>query len=130
MKYHRLLVVLVLIALVIIVGSGFDARGDVTLSDFSTEDDGGAVTVEVGVSSPMGYVRTAKERQEGDSLYVTFYSAFGGHNGSIGARDSFELTTPDSCRAIYFYSGSAPGAEYHLVLRRDGADEDWERVGP
>ena len=130
MKYHRLLGVLVLIVLVIVVGSGFDARGDVTLSDFRTEEDGGAVTVEVGVSSPMGYVRTAKEHREGDALYVTVYSAFGGHNGSIGARDSFELTTPDSCRAIYFYSESAPDTDYHLVLRRGGADEEWERVGP
>ena len=77
MKYSVLLSVLIVIALAIVIGSGFDTREDVVLDDYRTHADGGAVTVEVDVTSPMGYVRSAKERQEDGRLYVSFYSAFG-----------------------------------------------------
>ena len=126
MNYRILLAVLVVIALAIVIGSGFDLRGDVVLGGYREHADGGAVTVEVDVTSPMGYVRSAKERQEGGCLYVSFYSAFGGHNGSIGAKDSFELQTPTDCREIYFY---CDGDGYDLVLRREDASSSWERVG-
>ena len=130
MKYSVLLTALIVIALVIVIGSGFDTRGDVVLGDFREAEDGGAVTVEVAVASPMGYVRSADGVQTGDGLYVRFYSAFGGYNGTLGARDSFELTTPDDCREIYFYRDGNDGGEYDLVLRRDDASSDWERVEP
>ncbi len=136
MKYHRLLSVLIVIALVIVIGSGFDAREDVVLGSFRESGDGEAVTVKVGVTSPMGYVRSASEKQEGEGLYVKFYSAFGGHNGTLGARDSFELETPEDCREIYFYcakgDGAADGADngYNLVLRREDSASAWERVVP
>ncbi len=130
MKYHVLLSVLIVIALVIVVGSGFDTREDVVLGGYRAHADGGAVTVEVDVTSPMGYVRSASERQEGDGLYVRFFSAFGGYNGTLGARDSFELETPEDCREIYFYCADGSDDGYHLVLRREDAASAWERVGP
>jgi hypothetical protein len=129
-KYHVFLAVLIAIALMIVIGSGFDARGDVILGSFRETADGGAVTVEVVVASSMGYVRSADRTQTGDGLYVKFYSAFGGYNGSLGARDSFELETPDHCREIYFYRDGDAGGAYDLVLRRDDAASDWELVAP
>jgi hypothetical protein len=102
----------------------------VVLDDYRADADGGAVTVEVDVTSPMGYVRSVRERQDGNCLYVSFYSAFGGHNGSIGAKDSFELTTPADCREIYFLCDNSSGDGYDLVLRRDDASSAWERVEP
>ena len=128
MKYPVLLTVLIVIALAIVVGSGFDTRGDVVLGSFRETADGRAVTVEVDVTSSMGYVRSTSETQTGDGLFVKFYSAFGGYNGSLGARDSFDLTVPDDCCAIYFYRGGSTGGEYDLVLRRADASSDWERV--
>ena len=128
MKYPMLLTVLIVIALAIVVGSGFDTRGDVILDSFREAEDGGAVTVEIAVASPMGYVRSAYEKQTDEGLFVKFYSAFGGYNGTLGARDSFELTTPDDCCAIYFYRDGSSGGEYDLVLRRANAASDWERV--
>ena len=130
MKYSVLLTVLIVIALVIVIASGFDTRGDVILDDFREAEDGGAVTVEVAVASSAGYVRSASGTHTDDGLYVKFYSAFGGYNGSLGARDSFELTTPDDCREIYFYRDGNNGGEYDLVLRRADASSDWERVQP
>lgn len=130
MKYRGFLTVLIVIALAIVIGSGFDTREDVVLGGYRTRADGGAVTVEVDVTSPMGFVRSAEERQEDGCLYVRFYSAFGGHNGSIGARDSFELETPEDCREIYFYCDGTQADGYDLVLRREDADSAWERVEP
>ena len=130
MKYSTLLSVLIVIVLAIVIGSGFDIRGDVVLDDYRADADGGAVTVEVDVISPMGYVRSVRERQDGNCLYVSFYSAFGGHNGSIGAKDSFELTTPADCREIYFVCDGTAENRYNLVLRREDAASAWERVEP
>ena len=130
MKYQALLTVLIAVAMLIVIGSGFDLRGDVVLGGYREHADGGAVTVEVDVSSPMGYVRSTKARQEDGCLYVCFYSAFGGYNGSIGARDSFDLETPDDCREIYFYRDGAAEDGYDLVLRRADAASSWERVEP
>ncbi len=130
MKYSVLLTVLIAIALAIVIGSGFDTRGDVVLDSFRETADGDTVTVNVAVTSAMGYVRSVDETQTDDGLYVKFYSAFGGYNGSLGARDSFELTIPEDCREIYFYRDGQAGGEYDLVLRRDNASSDWERVQP
>ena len=130
MKYPVLLTVLIVIALSIVVGSGFDTRGDVVLGSFRETADGRAVTVEVDVTSSMGSVRSTSEMQTEDGLFVKFYSAFGGYNGSLGARDSFDLTVPDDCCAIYFYREGGTGGEYDLVLRRADASSDWERVEP
>lgn len=130
MKYSTLLSVLIVVVLAIVIGSGFDTRSDVILDDYRAHADGGAVTVEIDVTSPMGYVRSVRERQEDGRLYVSFYSAFGGHNGSIGAKDSFELTTPADCREIYFFGDNTVDNGYHLVLRREDASSAWERVEP
>ena len=130
MKYQALLTVLVVIALAIVIGSGFDTRVDVVLGGYREHADGGAVTVEVDVTSPMGYVRSVSEQQRDGCLYVRFYSAFGGYNGSIGAKDSFELKTPEDCREIYFFCDGDNEDGYDLVLRRADASSAWERVGP
>ena len=130
MRYRGLLTVLILIALTIVVSSGFIARGDVVLGAFRETEDGSALTVEVDVVNSMGHVRSASEEQVGDCLYVKFYSAFGGHNGTLGARSSFELETPDTCREIYFFRDDQPNERYDLVLRRDSADAKWEPVEP
>ena len=129
MRYQTLLTILIAIALAIIIGSGFDARGDVVLGDYRTAADGSAVTVQVGVAGSMGYVRAAQETHEGEKLYVKFYSAFGGYNGTLGAKESFEIETPQNCREIWFYRDG--GEEmYDLVLRRDDAASAWVRTEP
>ena len=127
MRYQTLLTILILIALAIVVGSGFNLRGDVVLGDYSASEDGSAVTMQVGVAGSMGYVRSVSETHEGDRLYVKFYSAFGGYNGTLGAKDSFELETPQACREIWFYRDGG-GEMYDLVLRRDDAASAWVRV--
>jgi hypothetical protein len=41
---------------------------------FSISKSGDVMTLKVGVASSMGYVRTMKERQDGNKEYITFYS--------------------------------------------------------
>lgn len=130
MKYSVLLTVLIVIALAIVIGSGFDTRGDVVLDSFRETADGNTVTVNVAVTDSMGSVRSVNETRTENGLYVKFYSAFGGYNGTLGAKNSFELTPPDDCCAIYFYRDGNAGGEYDLVLRRADTSSDWERVLP
>ena len=127
MKYRILLAVLLTIALVIVVGSGFSARTDVILNDYGSTQDGSSLTMEIGVAAPMGYVRACSEKQVGERLYIKFYSAFGGYNGSIGAKKSFLIETPDMCREIYFYRDGESEDAYDLILSREDASSAWER---
>ena len=127
MKYRIFLAVLLTIALVIVVGSGFSARTDVILNDYGYTQDGSSLTMEIGVAAPMGYVRACSEKQVGERLYIKFYSAFGGYNGSIGAKKSFLIETPDMCREIYFYRDGESEDAYDLILSREDASSAWER---
>lgn len=122
MKYKTLLALLSVIALCIIIGSGFCTRNDVMLTDYQAADD--ILTMKVDVSDSMGYVRACSEKQDGDRLYVRFWSAFGGYSGSLGASDSFSIKVPDACREIYFCRS---GNESDLVLSRDDAASGWKR---
>ena len=123
MKYKTLLALLSVIALCIIIGSGFCTRNDVMLTDYQAADD--ILTMKVDVSDSMGYVRACSEKQDGDRLYVRFWSAFGGYSGSLGASDSFSIKVPDACREIYFAAAAMKAIWYcHGTMRRPAGKEN------
>lgn len=108
-----------LLLVLIFLGSGFNPRTDVYLADYSVSSDGSQVQLQVGVASSMGYVRDYRAKLGGFNQYLTFYTAFGGFNSRIGARDTFTLQIdPVNCDEIYFYHGDGG---YTLVLEKDEA---------
>lgn len=119
-------VAVVLLGCLLFVGSGFNPREDVYLKDYSVSGDGTEITLEVGVSSSMGYVRDYREELGGFNSYLTFYTPFGGFNSAIGAKDTFCLEIdPVNCDEVYFYRG---GGGYALVLQKDPGSGMWERT--
>lgn len=130
MKKKLKLLAIILAVIVIIIGalfvwSGFLKRGDVGLNDFSVSEDGTKMTLNVGVSSSMGYTRGCSVKQEGDCQYVTFYSTFGALNSSLGAKNKVEIELDPSCKRIYFYHYDG---SYREVLRKNESTNEWERV--
>ena len=117
-------IVLVLGALYII-GSGFTKVVSAFIQDYAVSDDGKSMTVTVGVGSSVGYIRKVSIHQkEGGKLYLDCISAFGGINGSLGAKNEFVIPLEKDTYMIGLYRDNNA---YEAVLEKDASGE-WNRV--
>ena len=107
-----------------LIGTGFIMRTDVVLYDYIVAEDGLAISLDVQVSSSMGYTRGFKNQGGGiKSHYLTFYSTFGGVNSSFGAINTFVLELDEDDTEIYF---NRPNGGYELVLIKNADNGKWE----
>ena len=107
-----------------LIGTGFRVNPDVILSDYSISEDGTQITMHVGGSFAIGYIRGFKDHGGGEKPhYLSFYYAFGGLNGSWGAQNTFTLELAPDDTEIYF---KRPGG-YELVLVKDEETGQWSR---
>ena len=114
MKKKTLIISIIVVALIIIcffTASG-GSRTDVFLKDFELSQDGETMTLKVGVSSSIGYIRKMKRTSGNMNYYFTFYSTFG-INSRLGAKDTFTIDIDNNVDEIYFYTG---GKGYKKVL--------------
>ena len=117
-------IVLVLGALYVL-GSGFTKAGSAFIQDYAVSDDGTSMTITVGISGSVGYIRKVSVRQqEGGKLHLDCISAFGGINGSIGAKSEFVIPLDENTNTIGLYRN---GNTYEVVLEKDASGE-WNRV--
>ena len=122
--FIALLAILVLL-LAYWVGTGFMKNTSAYISDFSVSEDGSQITVQVGAASSAGYIRKAAvHQQEGGKLYIDCYCAFGGLNGSIGAKSVFTLPLDEDTAVIAIYRGANC---YEEILKKDD-DGVWHRA--
>ena len=113
----------IILAPSIFIGSGFNKRTDVVLSDYSVSDDGMKLTLNTDVISSMGYTRGFKDiGGQGKSHNLTFYSTFGGFNTSFLAKNEFVLDLNEDDREIYF---NRADGKYELVLQKDSKTGEW-----
>ena len=127
MKKKVFVVIATVLVLVVIyfVGSGFMKNTSAIINDYSVSADGKEITINIGVASSMGYIRDVKvHQQHGGKLYLDCYSAFGGLNSSIGAKESFTFKLDDDTTIIAIYKNSNTYEEV-LVKAEDGS---WQRV--
>lgn len=124
-KIFLTIAVIVVLMLLMFICTGFRKRTDVVLFDYSVSEDGSAISLEIQVSSSMGYIRGFKDKGEGvKPHYLTFYSTFGGLNSSFGSINEIELELSRDNTEIYF---NRPGGGYELVLKKDIATDEWIR---
>lgn len=129
MKHHRIIGI-VLVVVIAIVGlylllPGFLKIGDVHLTDYALSEDGSEISLHLGVSGSAGYIRkTAVHQQHEGKLYLDCYRAFGGINGSIGAKNQFTIPLDADTETIALYRAQNA---YEVVLERDEAG-NWEIV--
>ena len=97
---------------------GFAKQGDVYIADYVLAEDGRSMTIRVGKTSSAGYIRKVEALpQRGDRLYLDCYAAFGGINGSLGAREEHMIAIDADAKMIMLYR--APDC-YEPVLEKDG----------
>jgi hypothetical protein len=82
------------------------------------------MTLKVGVASSIGYIRTIKERQDGNKKYITFYSTYG-LNSKIGANNEFQIDLNPTINEIYFYRGDDG---YVFILQKNEETNKWQLV--
>ena len=121
MRKNKILVIVlaVIVALtaVYIIAPGFSKQGNVYITDYSISEDGTEITINVGVSTSIGYVRKVSEyQQHGGKLYLDCYSAFGGINGSLGAKNEYTIQLDEDTEMIAIYRSVNC---YDTVLEKD-----------
>lgn len=116
------LAVIVVLSTAHLVAPGFAKMGNVYITDFRVSEDGSEMTITVGVSTSIGYVRKVSvHQQHGGKLYLDCYSAFGGINGSWGAKNEYTIQLDDDTEMIALYR--SPNC-YDPVLKK-GEDGVW-----
>lgn len=129
MRKKRIAVISIVIVAVLImaylIGTGFRKRTDVVLFDYSVAEDGTAISLGVQVPTSMGYIRGFKDNGGGvKPHYLTFYSTFGGLNSSFGTVNTFVLELEPDDAEIYF---NRANGGYELVLQKDADTGEWIR---
>jgi len=116
------------IVVVVIIGALFistgSARTDVVVNSFDISPDEKTMTMQVGVTSSMGYIRDMKQTSGSMNPYLTFYSTFG-INSKLGAKDEFKIELDENMDEIYFYTGNGG---YKKVLEKDKGTGHWQIV--
>lgn len=130
MKKKRMVMISItvigVLVLSFLIGTGFNKKTDVALTEYSVSEDGKKLTFNAGVMSSMGYIRGFKDNGGGvKPHYITFYSTFGGLNSSFGAKSEFELDLDENDTEIYFCR--ADGG-YELVLQKNVDTGEWIKI--
>ncbi len=126
-KVSMIVLAVLSIMIVYLIASGFSIQTSTYITDdFVVSEDGSEIAFNVGVGSSMGYVRGYKDEGGGvKPHYLKFYSAWGGFNSSIGAKNEFVLTLEPEDTEIYVYHGDGG---YRLALQKDVTSGEWYRV--
>ncbi len=127
MKKKCILAVIVVLAVFFtyFIGSGFLKNASVYIDKYEISEDGREITLGIGTLASVGYIREAAvHQQEGGHLYIDFYSAFGGINGSIAAKNTFTLPLAEDTTMIGIYRNTNC---YEAVLYKN-EDGTWRRT--
>lgn len=123
-KILFILVIIFVLALFYLVGSGFSNKTSVILIDYSLSEDEKILTLYTSVESSVGYVRSYNDEGGGEKPhYLKFYSTFGGLNSSYGSKNEFVLELSPTDTEVYFYRGDG---NYKMVLKKNEYTGEWE----
>lgn len=118
-------VIILLILGAYYIGLGFLPRTDVVVADFEVSEQEDEMTIYTYILSSAGYSRTVKNvSDDPEKMMLKFYSAFGGVNGSIGAKSEFDLPLSPECKEIYVLLYD----DYRLTLAKNPTTGEWERI--
>ena len=124
-KMGIVLAVIVLFACAYVIAPGFTKQSNVYIADYAVSEDGSEMTLTVCVATSVGYVRKVSENQQhAGKLYLDFYSAFGGINGSWSAKSRYTIRIDEDTEMIALYRGADC---YESALEKD-ENGVWQRV--
>ncbi len=114
---------IVILAALSVIVPGFTKQGNALITDYSVSEDGTEMTITMGVSSSIGYIRkVAVHQQHGGKLYLDCYSAFGGINGSWGAKNKYVIQLDEETEMIALYCS----ADCYVPVLEKNANGEWQ----
>lgn len=124
-KLSIIIVVLLLLGCGYYFGVGFLPATNVVVTDFEVSEQQDSMTIQTSIATSAGYSRTVKNvSDDPEKMMLKFYSAFGGINGSIGAKSEFDLPLSPECKEIYVLLYD----DYRLTLAKNPTTGEWERI--
>ncbi|MBE5076486.1 hypothetical protein [Anaerotignum lactatifermentans] len=124
-KLSIIAVVLLLLGCAYYFGVGFLPATNVVVTDFEVSEQQDSMTIQTSIASSAGYTRSVKNvSDDPEKMMLKFYSAFGGVNGSIGAKSEFDLPISPECEEIYVLLYD----DYRLTLAKNPTTGEWERI--
>lgn len=124
-RFFAALILTALLVGVWIISTGLMTRMDVYLAEWSVMPSGDVMTIKVGVAGSMGYIRACSDvSKDPETVCLRFYSAFGGLNSDMGARNVFAIPLTDECREVCFIRADG----IRTVLCKNENTGVWERV--
>lgn len=124
-KLSIIIVVLLLLGCAYYFGVGFLPATNVVVTDFEVSEQQDSMTIQTSIATSAGYSRTVKNvSDDPEKMELKFYSAFGGINGSIGAKSEFDLPISPECEEIYVLLYD----DYKLLIAKNPATGEWEMV--
>lgn len=124
-KLSIIIVVLLLLYGGYYFGVGFFPATNVVVTDFEVSEQQDSMTIHTSIATSAGYSRTVKNvSDDPEKMMLKFYSAFGGVNGSIGAKSEFDLPLSPECKEIYVLLYD----DYRLTLAKNPTTGEWERI--
>ena len=127
METNRVLIlsaifIILLIVLVLLTGG---VREDVYIRNYTLSPNNHTLTITVDNSSKLRHIGKAKIKQDGNDLYLKFYTAYG-FNANLGTKDTYELDVTN-IDEIYFYIGKK-GYKKVLELRNKVWNEPYNEI--
>ena len=124
-KLSIIIVVLLLLGCAYYFGVGFLPATNVVVTDFQVSEQQDSMTIQTSIATSAGYTRSVKNvSDDPEKMMLKFYSAFGGVNGSIGAKSEFDLPLSPECKEIYVLLYD----DYKLLIAKNPATGKWEMV--
>lgn len=124
-KLSIIIVVLLLLGCAYYFGVGFLPATNVVVTDFEVSEQQDSMTIHTSIATSAGYTRSVKNvSDDAEKMKLKFYSAFGGINGSIGAKYEFDLPLSPECKEIYVLLYD----DYKLLIAKNPATGEWEMV--
>lgn len=111
----------VVLALASIIGSGFAKKTDVIVYEYTVAEDGTSVNLVAAPTSAFGRARGFEEEVKDGGHYLTFYRTFG-FFGFHASEINHEVALSEEDTGIYF---NRPNGEFELVLEKDLATGEW-----
>ena len=124
-KLSIIIVVLLFLGCAYYFGVGFLPATNVVVTDFEVSEQQDSMTIQTSIATSAGYTRSVKNvSDDPEKMMLKFYSAFGGVNGSIGAKSEFDLPLSPECKEIYVLLYD----DYKLLIAKNPATGEWEMV--
>ena len=111
----------VVLALASIIGSGFAKKNDVVIYEYTVAEDGTSVSMVAAPTSAFGRARGFQEEVTDGNHYLTFYRTFG-FFGFHASEINHVVEVAKEDTGIYF---NRPDGEFELVLEKDPATGEW-----